>query len=77
MSVVLEPRLSRWGCSVYETALDVGIEKKRLSELVSVIDDFSDAEIIVVHSKQPMGKPEIQQAPSAKLVITTTSGWEL
>lgn len=74
MSALLKPTLSRWGASVYETLADIEIEKQALSAFVEVLADYQDAEIIVVHSKQPFGSVEISKAPSCRLVVTTTSG---
>jgi D-3-phosphoglycerate dehydrogenase len=67
-------RLSRWGQSPYETNADIAAEATALSALVQVLPPGGDAEIVVVHSKIPFGEAELVQAPSCRLVITTTSG---
>ncbi len=67
-------RLSRWSRSAYETDADLAAEARALSGLVDVLPPGSDAEIVVVSSKLPLGERELARAPSARLVITTTSG---
>jgi len=67
-------RLSRWGQSPYETDADIAAEAKALSALVQMLPPGEDAEIVVVHSKIRFGEAELEQAPSCRLVITTTSG---
>ena len=69
-------RLSRWGKASYETPDSVEAQKKQLSELVELVSDNADAEIIVIHSKMRIGHVQIQKMPSAKLIVTTTSGHE-
>lgn len=67
-------RLSRWGQSPYETDADLSRERAALEGLVRVCDNGSDAEVIVVHSKVPMGEEQHKRAPSLRLLVTTTSG---
>ncbi len=67
-------RLSRWGRSPYETEPDIRFEAEALSRLVTLVPEGADAEIVVVHSKIPMGPEQHGQAPSLRLVLTTTSG---
>ena len=71
-----KPRLSRWGHSVYELPEKVAAEEELFSEWVEVTEQYSDAEIVVVHSKQVVGESELALMPSVKMVITTTSGFE-
>ena len=66
--------ISRWGYSVYERAADIQSEKTALNTLGQIIEDLADAEILITHSKQKISYKELDNAPSAKLVITTTSG---
>ena len=72
----LQLKLSRWGSSSYETPLSIQREKNRLKEYVHIVDDDSDADIIVVHSKRKVDERIIQCCPSLKYVITTTSGYD-
>ena len=75
MSAVLEQMtLSRWGKSIYEDRHLVDLEKESLGQHVAVLADYSDAQIIVIHSKQRFGMDEFQKSPSLKVLITTTSG---
>jgi len=67
-------RLSRWGQSPYETDEDMVLERRALEAHVEVCPWGVDAEIVVVHSKVPMGRIEHMRAPSLRLVLTTTSG---
>ena len=71
-----KPRLSRWGQSVYERPEQIAFEKTLFAEWVDVVPQYSDAEVVVVHSKQPIGDSELERLPSVKMVITTTSGFE-
>ena len=76
MRVDKNPRLSRWGHSVYERPEQIILEKDIFSDWVTVVEQYSDAEIVVVHSKQYIGEAELAKMPSVKMVITTTSGYE-
>ena len=71
-----KPRFSRWGQSVYERDEQIALEQTLFSEWVDVVEQYSDAEIVVVHSKQVVGESELVLMPSVKMVITTTSGFE-
>ena len=70
------PTLSRWGRSPYETDAAIAAETARLSAHVDVLPMHEDAEIIVVTSKDPIGAAELARMPSARLVLTTTSGFD-
>lgn len=72
----MKNRLSRWGKSSYETDESITNQKSFLSSVVQIVDDNSDAEIIVVSSKMKVGPDLISKIPSAKLLVTTTSGHE-
>ncbi len=67
-------RLSRWGRSPYETEDDIALEEETLRGVVTLAPEGADAEIVVVHSKIPMGPEEHGRAPSLRLLVTTTSG---
>lgn len=69
-----KPRLSRWVVSSYETEADMNAEHEALSPLVAVVGLKADAEILVVTSSIRVDAALLDQAPSARLVITTTSG---
>ena len=58
-------RLSRWGKSTYEREEDIRQERELLSKRVTIVEDYSDAEIIVVHSKCPFSARELDKTPSA------------
>jgi phosphoglycerate dehydrogenase-like enzyme len=51
-------------------------ERQRLSAWVEVLGMHEDAEVIVVTSKNPIGEAELARMPSARLVLTTTSGYD-
>lgn len=70
----MRPSISRWGYSVYELAADIQLEKLELGRFGDIVADSVDAEILITHSKQRISYPELEQASSVKLVITTTSG---
>ena len=76
MSTLLKPRLSRWGRSVYEQEHHIASERDLLAPYVEVVEDHADAEVIVVHSKQRVGKAELSKCTHVKMVITTTSGFD-
>jgi phosphoglycerate dehydrogenase-like enzyme len=69
-------RISRWGWSRYETEADLAAESACLSEILEVVPPRSDAEVLVVNSGTPVGAAILDQAPSAQLCITNTSGYE-
>ena len=68
--------LSRFGKSSYETSQSIAKEKEYLRQFVNIVDDNTDAEIIVVHSKLRVDENILQHCPSCKYVITTTSGYD-
>ncbi len=61
---------------MYEQAQHIAKEKELLSEWVEVVEDYQDAQIVVVHSKQPVGEQELSSKQNVKMVITTTSGFD-
>ncbi len=67
-------RLSRWGRSEYETDAHLVAERAALAPHVTVLEPGADAEIVVVTSKERLGAELRQRAPSARLLLTTTSG---
>ena len=67
-------RVSRWGWSPYETMEDRAREAEEVSRVADVVADQTDAEVVVVHSKVEAGRSLIRDAPSMKLLVTTTSG---
>ena len=69
-------RLSRWGKASYETTESIAAQRKALFAWVKLVPDHTDAEIVVVHSKMRIDLEALDQMPSARLVITTTSGYE-
>ena len=69
-----KPRLSRWIVSSYETEADIAAEVAALSGMVEVVGLRLDAEILVVTSSIKVGPQLLAQTPSARLVLTTTSG---
>ncbi len=72
----LSLRLSRWGKSSYETQESIDKEKRKVQKIIPVVEDNSNAEIIVVHSKMKVDGNIIEQCPSLRYVITTTSGYD-
>ena len=69
-----KPRLSRWVVSSYETEADMAAEQDALRPLVSMVGLKEDAEILVVTSRICVDESLLEHTPSARLVITTTSG---
>jgi len=67
-------RLSRWGRSPYETKDDLIAEAEALAPFLDVIGERADAEVVVLHSKIAADHALLQDAPSLRLLITTTSG---
>lgn len=67
-------RLSRLVWSPYETTADRAAERLLLSELVELAPDDADAEILVTTSNRRVDIALLDAHPSARLVITTTSG---
>jgi phosphoglycerate dehydrogenase-like enzyme len=70
------PRLSRWVVSSYETDADIAAEVAVLGGRVSVVGLKQDAEILVVTSSIRVDAALLSHTPSARLVITTTSGYD-
>ena len=67
-------RLSRLVWSPYETLADREAERAALAPLVHVLPDGADAEILVTTSNLRIDGPLLDAHPSARLVLTTTSG---
>ena len=67
-------RLSRWHQSSYETDEAMALQRRRLSALVEVVEPEQDAEIIVVTSGRKVNAAFLDQVPSCRWVLTTTSG---
>lgn len=70
----MAPTLSRWGRSTYDTDADTAADAAALAPWATLRPPFSDAEILVVPSSTRVGAAVLDAAPSARLVITTTSG---
>ena len=60
----------------YETLEDVEREKSKLSSIIEVRELNSNADVILVHSKLHIDKDFLENIPNAKLIITSTSGYE-
>ena len=69
-------RVSRWGWSSYETAEALTYEARILGKVASVLPPREDAEILTVNSRTMVDAALLDLAPSARLVITTTSGFD-
>lgn len=69
-------RVSRWGWSRYETPEALRAEADRLRAHVTVAPPRTDAEVITVNSGTRVDAALLDAAPSAKLVLTTTSGFD-
>lgn len=70
------PTMSRWGRSAYDTDEAWAAEADTLAPLVRVLAPGSDADVIVVNSKTRVDASLLEQLPSVRLVITSTSGYE-
>lgn len=70
------PTLSRWGRSSYETDADLAAEAAALDPHVELLGMERDAEILVVTSQVRVDGALLDRAPSARLVLTTTSGYD-
>lgn len=70
------PTMSRWGRSAYDTDEAWAAEATALRPLVSMLPPSQDAEVVVVNSKTLVGRGFLGAAPSVRLVITSTSGYE-
>lgn len=69
-------RWSRWGRSSYERDEDLAAEREALRPWVELLPPGEDAEILSVTSKTRVDAALLDRAPSARLVITTTSGYD-
>lgn len=69
-------RLSRWGRSPYETEAALAAERAAFGGLVEVVEPGAPAEIVVVTSKDPVGHAQRGALGPARLVLTTTSGFD-
>lgn len=69
-------RLSRWGRSSYETDEALAQEAAALRPFVDVLPMHQDAEVITVNSGTRVTADWLQQVPSARLILTTTSGFD-
>jgi phosphoglycerate dehydrogenase-like enzyme len=69
-------RVSRWGWSSYETTEALAAEAARLMSVVEVLPPRSDAEVVTVNSGTRVNAELLDQIPSARLVLTTTSGYD-
>ncbi len=67
-------RLSRLVWSPYEAPADRAAERALLGKRVQVLEDGSDAEVLVTTSNLRIDRPLLDRHPSARLVLTTTSG---
>jgi len=67
-------RLSRLVWSPYETPADQQAERALLGQRVELVADGCDAEILVTTSNRKVGPALLADFPSARLVLTTTSG---
>lgn len=68
--------MSRWGRSAYDTPAAWREEAAALSPLVDVRSPGVDAQVLVVNSKTRVDGALLAQCPSARLVVTSTSGFE-
>jgi phosphoglycerate dehydrogenase-like enzyme len=68
--------MSRWGRSAYDTDADWAAEAERLAPLVEVVSPGRDADVIVVNSKTRVDAALLDRVPRARLVVTSTSGYE-
>ena len=76
MPAVLKPTLSRWGISSYETPEGMAAEVAALQPWVEVLPEAQNAEIVVVNSRQLVDRDLLDGLPDAKLVVTSTSGFD-
>lgn len=67
---------SRWGRSSYERGADLAAERQALEPWVEIAPPGQDAEILSVGSKVRVDRAFLERTPSARLVITTTSGYD-
>lgn len=71
-----ELRFSRWGRSAYETDDALAAERAALAPHLRAVGFREDAEFIAVNSKTRVDDALLDQVPSAKIVVTTTSGYD-
>ncbi len=69
-------RVSRWGWSSYETPEALSQEATVLASVAEVCPPRTDAEILTVNSGTAVDAALLDRAPSARLVLTTTSGFD-
>lgn len=69
-------RWSRWGRSSYERDVDLALEAEAMAEVAEVVGPDADAEILSVPSKHKVDAAFLARVPSARLIITTTSGYD-
>ena len=71
-------RVSRWGRSSYESDAILTAEACLLDAIpsVTVLPMMRDAEVITVNSGTRVDAELLQRVPSARLVLTTTSGFD-
>ena len=67
---------SRWGRSSYERDADLLAERQALEPWVELRAPEQDAEILSVTSRTRVDEALLARAPSARLVVTTTSGYD-
>ena len=70
------PSWSRWGRSAYDTDADLRAERDALGPLAEDQGYRQDAEVLVVTSGVRVDADLLDAAPSARLVVTTTSGYD-
>ena len=71
-----EHSFSRFGRSAYETDADLAAERAALAGMVQLHPPSSDATIIAVNSGTRVDADLLRRAPSARMVVTTTSGYD-
>ncbi|RME28805.1 MAG: hypothetical protein D6798_01515 [Deltaproteobacteria bacterium] len=69
-------RLSRLVWSPYENAADRSAEAALLSSMARLVGPDEDAEVLVTTSNRAVDAETLDARPSARLVITTTSGYD-
>lgn len=69
-------RWSRWGRSSYERDEDLAAEAAAMAPFVETLPPGVDAEVLSVTSKTKVDAAFLDHTPSARLVVTTTSGYD-
>ncbi|MEL6349332.1 MAG: 2-hydroxyacid dehydrogenase [Myxococcota bacterium] len=69
-------RYSRWGRSAYESDTTLATEADALRPMLEIRPFRTDAEFVATNSKTRIDDALLDQMPSAKIVVTTTSGYE-